>query len=155
MDSCDRELFWELVGYVSKDPCEATGSFCCQCLPCRARENYEAHKKHLREADAVPKRRLVFAGVDMADGPDQTWVDLCQGVVDNFSKQFNDALELVLKEIGPERVSHILHPAPPNSPARRQIIGHNGELLGEVWVQWLDPRSDKREITVKGRYRAK
>lgn len=154
MDSYDTELFWELVGYVSKDPCTAEpGGPHCSCLPCRARENYEAYLRHRQEAEAVPKKRVVFGFEDSI--PNEGWVDLCQGVLDNFSKQFNDALELVLKEIGPERVSQILHPTPPNSPARRQIIGHDGELLGEVWIEWPDQHSDKREIVVKGRYRAK
>lgn len=155
MDSDDRDLFFELVGYVSADPCmgEKTGTERCLCLPCRARENYEAHKKHLREVEAAPKKRLVFAGVDMGTGPDQTWVDFCQGVIGNVSKQFDAATEHVLKEIGPEHVSHIEYRVPQESSLRRTIVGHDREFLGEVWIEWPDPLADRYEVTFKGRYR--
>lgn len=157
MDSYDTELFWELAGYVSREPCtcELAKPEDRPCLSCRARENYEAHKKHLREVEAVPKKRLVYAGVDMGTGPDQTWVDLCQGVVGNVSKQFDAATEHVLKEIGPERVSHIEYRVPQESSLRRTIVGHNREFLGEVWIEWPDPLSDRYEVAFKARYRAK
>jgi len=83
------------------------------------------------------------------------WVDRFACLADDFSTVFNSVLERVLKEIGPERVAYIKHPPPPNRSMLRQVIGHDGEFLGEVWVEWPDRFSGKYEITVKGRYRAK
>lgn len=83
------------------------------------------------------------------------WVDRCACLADDLSTFFDSVMERVLKEVGPARVAHIKHSRPPNRSMRREIIGHDGELLGEVWIEWPDRFSDKYEITVKGRYRAK
>jgi len=83
------------------------------------------------------------------------WVDRCACLADDLSTFLNSVMERVLKEIGPERVAYIADPPPPNRSMRRQVIGHDREVLGEVWVEWPDQHSDKHEITVKGRYRIK
>ncbi len=75
-------------------------------------------------------------------------------LADDFSAVFDSVLERVVKEIGIECVAYVAIPPPPNPSMRRRVIGHDGEFLGEVWVE-QDPRSDKCEFTVKGRYRVR
>lgn len=75
--------------------------------------------------------------------------DLPDTCADSVARNFNAALERILKEIGPERVSYILHPPPPNWSMARQVIGHHGEWLGEVWIEWPKPGPGPYVINIR------
>lgn len=97
----------------------------------------------------TPSKRVVF-GFEDIDKP-QEWVDACRGLTDQIANSIDEALEKILREIGIEKVAYIAYPPPPNPSMKRQIIGHGDKCLGEVWIEWSDPKA-AGGIMVKAKY---